>query len=373
MKKLVLALAAVAMIATPALADYSFYGSARVATFYADDSGVSQTLSGATAGTLVEADQQSFNVRLQGNSRFGLKATTGDVSGRIEYGTGVNLRLLYGEVKLGAGTLLIGQTYTPYTKFSNQVLNDDLGNIGYGALYDGRQPMIKYTTDMGLYFAAIQNNASTGGVTNAYLTELNGVATTITVDKVIIPKLVVGFANKAGAFSYNAGVAYQSNDFNVAEGALPVSKESIDSYLLYLTGDAKFGDVAFLYSLHYGTNLSNFGISGRNSSYLGKDATSYGLMLEADMAGFAVGFGYVNDEMEADGFGKLDANDQYTVFVNYTAQIAKGFKIVPEFTYFDYMDNVRLLDGVGTDTGLFGDKYDGGTGWGVGAKLQMDF
>ncbi len=317
MKKLVLALAAVAMIATPALADVTPYGSARVAAVYGSfDDGTDTTT--------------ALNILLQGNSRFGIKASTGDVTGRIEFGTGVNTRLLYGTVKLGAGTFLVGQSYTPQTKFSNQALNQDLGFIGFGALYDGRQPMLKYDMDMGLYFAAIENDQ-------------------LVADGDLIPKLVVGFKGKAGSFTYNAGLGYQKYE--------EVGGDNVSSYILYVCGDAKFGEMGFIYGLHYGQNLGDYGILGRSNSdsWNGGDSTGYGLMFEMDVAGFAFGAGYTADEADA----ALETDAQAALFVNYTSQIAKGFKIVPEITYIDFLD-----DAAGATEG---------TVVLVGAKFQMDF
>ena len=324
MKKLVLALAAVAMIATPALADVTPYGSARVAAFYVTDD------------TLVPLPSVTrFNLELQGNSRFGIKANTGDVTGRIEFGTGVNTRLLYGTVKLGGGTLLVGQSYTKYTKFSNQALNQDLGFIGFGAMYDGRQPMLKYNMDNGLYFAAIKNSS-------------------LAADADLIPKLNIGYAGKAGSITYNVGAAYSTFE------ASPTADAT--NYFLYACGDAKFGDWAFIYGLHYGQNLASYGILGRSdaSAFVAAedaDSTGYGFMLEADVAGFAFGVGYTADDSDAALATETDA--QVTYFANYTYQVAKGFKIVPEVAMIDYFD-----DATGADEGSL---------WGFGAKFQMDF
>lgn len=330
MKKLVLALAAVALIATPAMADFSFYGSARVNTFYTN-------VDDATTTT------KNFDVDLQNNSRFGAKATTGDVSGRVEIGfddnaatsTRTYLRLIYGEVKLGDGTLLVGQTYTPYTKLAGMVSSVDQGLENFGALYDGRNTQIKYTMNNGVYFAALDNL---------------GAGT-----EVIIPKLNIGYAGKAGDVNYNVGFAYQTYE---ASAVLDV-----DSYLAYICGDAKVGEIGLIYGLHYGQNLQEFGMarttisSGANkvAASVTNDTKSYGAMLEAAMNGFKVGIGYVSDEN--DDF--TDADTQMALYANYTVQVAKGFSITPEVSYWDYME-----DAAGIDEG--DDLY-------VGAKWQLDF
>ena len=347
MKKLVLALAAVAMIATPALADVTPYGSARVALVY-----IGKDADYNSTPTVPGTSSAALDLVLQGNSRIGIKASTGDVTGRVELGSfgaavtntagtstqSVYTRLLYGTVKLGAGTFLVGQSYTPNTKFSNQALNNDLGFIGFGALYDGRQPMLKYDMDMGLYFAAIKNGKKAA-------------------DGDYIPKLMVGYKGKAGSINFNAGLGFQK--YEAAPIAPATAGEDVSSYVLFVCGDAKFGDVTFIYGLHYGQNLGDYGISGRGGSAswdTGEDSTGYGLMLEADLAGFAFGIGYTADENTVTG---PDTDAQMAIFANYTVQVAKGFKIVPEITFADYMDDAN--------------GNSDGTLTLVGAKFQMDF
>lgn len=346
MKKLVLALAAVAMIATPALADVTPYGSARVAAFYADSDRDTSANTTQIGNPAFATTTTTFNLALQSNSRFGIKANTGDVTGRVEVGMrnpsdgGNYARLIYGTVKAGAGTLLVGQSYTKYTKFTNQVLNQDLGNIGFGALYDGRQPQITYTMDNGLYFSAIRNSS-------------------LAADGDLIPKLNVGFAGKAGSFTYNAGVAYSKFD---AETATAGVFNTATNYFVYVCGDAKFGNVGMIYGLHYGQNIGSYGIGGRSQAATfnadeNADSTGYGFLLEVDVAGFAIGAGYTADDSDVVAATEVDA--QATYYVNYTYQVAKGFKIVPELAAIDMMDNAAGVD-------------EGGV-WAFGAKFQMDF
>lgn len=103
MKKLVVMAAALAMVLsvamTAAAADWNFYGNARVGTFVHDTE---------TPGA---ADVQTFEQNLQGNSRIGARVQVSDeLRGRFEYGTGVNVRHLFGEWDFGPGKLLVGQT-----------------------------------------------------------------------------------------------------------------------------------------------------------------------------------------------------------------------------------------------------------------------
>ncbi len=88
MKRLVIVVATIAMLFSAAhAADWNFYGSARVSTFYEN-----AEISGS--------DTNNFDMGLQGNSRIGARVQVSDeLSGRFEYGASdgnVNLRHLYG-------------------------------------------------------------------------------------------------------------------------------------------------------------------------------------------------------------------------------------------------------------------------------------
>jgi hypothetical protein len=362
MKKLVLALialAAIVAVATPALADYNFYGSMRFKTGYT-----------------VTADQpnrssDSSQFGLQSNTRFGLNATTGNIGGRIEMGlldgTGsanVYTRLMYGTLKTDAGTLLIGQTYNPYWTAYAMVYNNDDGLNGFGELYEQRTPQIKFDFNSGLYVSAIQNQAIQKSVANS---------------KALLPKLNVGFKNKAGALSYNLGVAYQVYDqyygaafapvaassvTNVGgvatpNAAVPVTdnKRTIQSYLTYFELVMKQETMTAQMKLHYGQNLAEFGFK-RDKSYnaVGNNNTeSYGGVAQVSVDMFNVGFSYTVDA--DDTTAKTDKD--VVAFVNAVIKPVKGFSITPEIAYYD--NNVNGFDFDGADMVV-------GT-----IKWQMDF
>jgi len=151
MKKLITLVAAMAMVATFAMtaaaAEWDFYGSARVNTSYydIDKAGVDY--------------QETLNEFLQGNSRIGATVKVSDeLTGGFEYGTGVNVRKLYGEWNFGPGSFLVGQTYTPLNWFySNQIYDSDTDLLAYGGLYSGRAPMLRLTFG-GFQVAAVVAN-----------------------------------------------------------------------------------------------------------------------------------------------------------------------------------------------------------------------
>jgi hypothetical protein len=184
MKKLLVLIAAALFVAGSVMpvmaqdkAEWSFYGSARMWTEYRmldKEVTTSTVVSNPLAGI---DDEEELIWDLQGNSRFGAIAKYGDIGGQVEYGTGVNLRLLYGTWNFGPGTFLVGQDYTPNTwAISGQcgLGGGDCGLGNWGDLYGGRQPQLKLI--MGNFqFALIKPNAS------QLFTAGGGETTTVTV------------------------------------------------------------------------------------------------------------------------------------------------------------------------------------------------
>ena len=119
MKKLILVIAALALIASPALAvDWNFYGSARMATYYLSrdyNNGTPSDLDGG-GGLLTSGFDSDDQIQwdLQGNSRLGATVKAENISGRFEFGideSNVSSRRIYGEWDFGAGKLKVGKDY----------------------------------------------------------------------------------------------------------------------------------------------------------------------------------------------------------------------------------------------------------------------
>jgi len=131
-------------------ADWQFYGSSRMETY------------SYTHDLSADKDQRLTKWNIQGNSRIGARVKTNDngIGGRFEYGTGVNLRRLYGTWNFGSGEVLIGHTEMPSTYWeSNQVWDVDTDLIGLGMPYGSRQPMIQLNIS-GFKLAFIVPNVS---------------------------------------------------------------------------------------------------------------------------------------------------------------------------------------------------------------------
>jgi len=121
MKKLIAVFAGLFFAAPAMAADWSFYGSARVSTFYVDrDYGDGVSASG-------QDDDQATQWFFQSNSRLGAKVKADKVTGRIELALGkggdggdtaVTTRLAYGIWKFSDNAFLkVGKDNSPLSDF----------------------------------------------------------------------------------------------------------------------------------------------------------------------------------------------------------------------------------------------------------------
>ena len=328
--KTMIVLLAIAALATPVFAadDYKFsvYGSARMTTFYDDYD---------------QADDQDLTFDLQGNSRFGMKASKGAVSGQYEVGTSGSVRVLKGVYAFDGGKLTIGQTYTPYTFFSEQVHGADNDFIGYGATYEGRRPLIAVEFDNGFGIWAIKNEGMDSSAT-ANATDAD------------LPKLALSYKGKAGNFAYGANAAYQTYTAD-PDGA----DVDADSYLLTFNGVVDLNPAAISFNLAYGQNAAEFGIG--QEAMVGDEDTDFmagfvQLAFKADDSNtIRLGVGYA--EEDSDAFAQTEKRMSYFIHDQYT--IAPGFFVVPEISFYDGMDDA--------------DGSDGEESMHIGAKWQINF
>src|SRR5512137_2142264 len=126
-----IAVVLVLLLAAPAVAaNWSFYGSQRVATFYVDRDYGDGQVNG-------QDDDQATQWFFQGNSRLGAKVKADKVTGLIELGLGkggdggdtnVVTRRAYGQWQFSdTASLKVGKDYSPITdnNMSNQVFDAD--------------------------------------------------------------------------------------------------------------------------------------------------------------------------------------------------------------------------------------------------------
>ena len=342
MKKLLVIFAAITLVVAfslPAAAgDWGFYGSSRMATFmssFDEDAG----------------DDSDVGWGQQGNSRFGGKVKTGDISGKFEYGTGVNLRVLWGEWDYGGGSLGIGQNYTPVNVFkSSQVYGGDAGLLDVGGIYGGRLDMIQLNLkEAGLKVALVEpatDDLGTGG----------DVDTTL-------PKIELAWGKSFGAFSLNVVAGYNSYTIE----SLTVD-ESVASTVIGVGFGGSFGPANIGANAYMGTNTGQYGLWQQGAA----DAVADGTDVEnCSTTGFliAVGFkatetmnlelgaGSVSHTSDAAGIDEADTTMAY--YAQATIPLAKTFFIVPEVGSYNYGD-----DNTGATEGTM--TY-------FGAKWQMNF
>ncbi len=381
-----LALTMAVLLAAPAMAaSITPYGSMRLGTYW-----VNNDFNDYNPAWTDEDDDSSLMIDIATISRFGAKGKAGDIYGQVELGLkgvqnqvgyttgslGVYTRLLYGKWDFGGGTLLVGQDYTPVTYTSSQqgigVFDDvnsqsyDLQNafIGAGCLWDSRRPQIRLNLDNGFYVAAIQTQDGTpqNAVANGDI-------------DVILPKMVVGFNFKTEGLYLGPGFAY--NSYNYDDGVAGGFDDDITSWFLFLHGKVDLGAVALKFTGHYGENLGDYGIAGRDNPYgpafnaskavvVGadvEDATCLGGWVQAafalDPGTLTLGWGYSSSENDDLVAGVDEADEMMGYFVNYKIPITDNFSVTPEFDYWDGMENAA-----GTDDPDH---------WALGATWQIDF
>ena len=349
-------------------ADWNFYGSARINTFYTDfeNSPFQSPNSLAAFGSIAGDDTKNYEQGLQGNARIGARVKVSDsLSGRFEYGAqsgNANVRLLYGEWNFGAGSLLVGKNYTPLLfPYSNQVYSiDSLGkgdhNMStFGMLYGQRRAQVRLKFG-GFQIAAVdcptlvyrdKNNGGHPFGLHASQpdTELNFPS--------IQAKYKFDFKN--GHISF-AG-AYQT--FEVLNGT---QTYDVDSYILGVGGRLNVGPAYFKGNFWGGQNVGNQAdilVSGALWSTTGNanssnfDGDGFGLakydgtkIVDRDayaallVAGVEIrkglyleaGYGYVATELDEAAAEKDDAQ---TLYIQSTIFLAPGVFITPEIGYCD--------------------------------------
>jgi hypothetical protein len=372
MKKLI-AVLAVAALTTPAMAaDWSFYGNARMSTFYqqTDFGDANQPGTG-------EDDDWGLIWDFQTNSRLGARVKADKVSGQIELalrGTDggdldVATRRAFGVWNFADNAALkVGKDFSPVTHlFSNQVITNDDNMEGSGAFH-GRRPGGLTLILGGFELALLTNPLSTSA----------GQFPANSDPDYNLPKVEARYTLKLdnfqivpfGGFNY-----FQISDTSAtrAAGTLTDSADIV-SYVGGLNVKASLGAFYLTVEGTYGQNWSNANWKNglynavaasqatlKNSNGSTNDATSYmlglvtGLKLTEHLK-LEAGAGYRNDDPDTPG---SDSDDFWQAYVQAVVTLAAGVYLVPEVGYQDFMDGVN--------------GQDQGYAWYAGAKWQIDF
>jgi hypothetical protein len=367
MKKLI-AIFAVLLLAAPAMAaDWAFYGSARMATFYvADDFGDIAQANG-------EDDDWGLQWDFQSNSRLGANVKADKVKGQIELGLkgsdggdiDVGTRRAYGVWMFSDNaSLKVGKDYSPVTRFiSGQIFASDDGLLGSGNFY-GKRPGMLGLTIGGFDLALISNPLNTSGFTAAQLANTD-------IDQ-NFPKIEASWLMKFGAFDIRPFGGF--NYYKIDQAASTVLTDDID-IISYVAGIDSMVNIGAFYigaQFAYGQNWNNAnwatartGAAGSVATLDGTDDTNDGIswtgMLVTGLKftptlKFEVGAGYRNDDSDISG---QDEDEMWQIYGQAVITMAPGVYIIPEVGYLDKMDNAAGVD----------EGYQ----WYAGAKWQIDF
>lgn len=372
MKKAI-AVLSVLLLSVPAMAaDWSFYGSQRMSTFYVHQDFGDGTVNG-------NDDDWGLHWNFQNKSRMGVKVKADKVSGQIEMALwaanggdggdeGVTTRRAFGVWNFADGAALkVGKDYSPVSQlFSNQVFNNDDDMEGSGAFH-GRRPGGLSLIVGGLEVALLNNpqKISTGQFPVDSDPDYN------------LPKVEARYALKLDTFQITpfAGFNYfRISDTPATRAAGTLTDDAdITSYVAGLNIKATFGAFYATVEGAYGQNWSNANWKNgynavtasqatlKSTSGSTNDATSYMLgivcgLKATDRLKFEVGAGYRSDDPDTPG-SKDDTFWQG--YVQAVVTLAAGVYLIPEVGYQDFMDNTT------------GD--DEGATWYAGAKWQIDF
>lgn len=341
MKQLWVFLAILAATATAShAADWQFYGSARVQTFWVKDDGNQHGFE----------PMSYYTQYLQENARIGARVTVSDqLSGRFEYGQDVDVRLLYGEWDFGAGTLLIGQAYSPLNiNYSGQVFWDDTNLTDIGGVYSSRNPMIRLKFG-GFQIAVLEpDNISVSGITT---TETD------------IPKIEARYRFRGDSWDFQVAGGY--HNYDVIDGT---GDYDIDAYVLATGGSVRAGRFLLAATFWFGRNTGSYRMQNLTLDNPTID-TATGQVNDNDGYGYTLVAGYtINDMLYLEaGYGHVEADlddgatgtdKMYSYYLQSKITLAPGVYAVPEIGLINW-GQYQNLD-VGEST------Y-------YGAKWQIDF
>ena len=363
MKKLILVIAALALIASPALAvEWNFYGSARMATFYTSrDFG-----DGLNAAGTDDSDAE-LQWALQGNSRLGATVKAENIKGQVELAlkgssagdVDVGTRRVYGVWDFGAAKLKVGKDYTPVAQFiSGQVFDGDLGLLGIGTMYGNRTGQIALSFG-GFEVALIDPDAHT----------IVGM-TTGDPDK-IIPKIEAKWGMSLDTWNFNVrgGLQY----FEIEEAGPNSEDVDVTSYTIGADAGVNFGPVYVKGAASFSQNsgdanwhIDGLRTNGADAVFDGDDDTDdvdtimaalVGGFKFTDQVTFEAGFGWREDSSDVSG---TDDDDAWELYGQAVVSLAPGVWLIPEIGYTDFGDgNIQ--------------NSDDGDAWYAGAKWQIDF
>jgi len=337
-----------------AQAEWSFSGSSRLETMM-------NSVSEEATGTGFDDDDLFWAQNIVSNIMATVQA--GDVGGGIQYWQGLygpEFAQIYGTWNFGAGSLLVGRSFTPANIFiSNQVWGHDADMLWWGTLYMDTEPMLQLSTG-GLKVALVRpDNDDTVGVAAAAFTDTD----------TSMPKLEASYTFNAGPAALTVLGAYQSFD----EVNTATDKDyGIDSYVVGLVAKIALGAAYINADIYTAQNLQQIvphgEFLGANASaaydgtykdeIIDNDALAYCLVVgytASPMIKFEAGYGNLSTELDRPGTYEDEASAYY---VNCQITLAPGVTITPEIGKID--NETITVAGAETeqgDTTYYGAKW----------------
>ncbi len=321
-------------------ADWKFYGTASINTFWADSD---------------LNDKTQFSQELNPGANIGAEVAVSDtLSGGFEYGTedgSANVVTLWGAWDFGAGSLLIGQAeVVAYQGVSGQVWDDDRALDGLGEFNPGERAQIRLT------FGTFEVAAVSPDTQVATATGLDDAAS-----EVKVPNIQVRYTFDNNNFDAGVAGGFGSFDYN---------DEDVASYVVLASMGVTVNRFRLAAQGWFGQNVGNIaaqdtrgdGEDGfaiyENNNIQDVDAWGAALVVQMavnDMLSLEAGYGYVDMDY---GNAVLYGNDNDKVISYYLSApvtLAEGIQIVPEIGVVDYNES-------GQDDITYG-----------GAKWQIEF
>ena len=407
MKKLIAVCAVLLFVAPAFAADWAWYGSQRVGTWYTErDNGSSSNVAGGQVNN--QGDDAAAQWNFQTNARVGARVKADKINGRIELrlstgadgytasnsaDTAVGTRLAWGEWKFSDNaSLKIGKMDSTATNIlNNRMFADDDEMLGKGQFYGGRPAGMELNIGN---FALGAFTPKVGGDVNAFTgsqlgvnagSGLNGLYATTTNGEgdAYFPKLEARYKLALGAGYIQPFGGFQW--YKIAPSGTGTINDRLDVYSAVGGVGTQWNIGAFTIGaeVSYGMNMGNAGWAtnynqvGSTSSFSSNaylkpraggntdiadvystQASLVGALKFTDTLRFETGVGYRVDNADgAPGYSQKD--DALTVYAQCMITLAPGVNVIPEVGYMDYMD-----DRTGNDEG-----YQ----WYAGAKWQIDF
>jgi len=290
-------------------------------------------------------DRMIMDFNLQSNSRFGVNFKSNDLFANAEFGSNGSIRHLWGKQSFGKWSLLIGQTEDATNQLGTQVYGGDIGLRGYGAVYSGRNPMVRFECDKGFYLALIQPYTN------------NDPARANDAIDAIIPRINFGYNWQHKTVRLLPTFVLQMYDYNKDFG----QEGSVMSWLGALTFDYNENKFGTKVHVNYGVNIAEMGYGtgslrrpvpaqwdiDKNETV---DTTQLGVVFTAGWDftpkfNMNLGVGYVQEENDNIRTFENDLPTEDTFTDSRMAFYLQGvfkcnnLRITPEFGLIDDMEN----------------------------------